>query len=613
MSNLRISELDFDEIKDNLKTFLENQSEFTDFDFEGAGLSVLLDILAYNTHYNAYLANMLANEMFLDSAVKRTSAVSLAKHLGYLPRSARGSKAIVDIVVSNPAGSPSTLTLESFTSFSTSIGGTTYSFLNIEPVTIEPSGGVYQFNDVEIIQGVPLAFSYTVSTLGPDVKYEIPNPGVDTSTIKVSVQTSSSDTSLERFTQATDITNVSNTSAVFFLEETSTETYNIYFGDDVIGKKLSPGNIIIIEYLVVDGQGTNVSSTITQSFTCDTNIGSASGITVTTVSNPAGGADKESIESIKYNAPRSYRANNRAVTIEDFKSIILSNVTEVESVSVWGGEDNIPPAFGKVFISMKPYVGSAITPALKNNIINNILKPKQVATITTEIVDPDYIYVALDVRVKYNKNQTTRSSATIKNLVNSTINNFFDTKLEKFNLNFYHSQLINSITNIDTSIISVQAGIQIQKRIVPTLNLDTSFLGANSIKMSNPIEPGTIRSTRYFIIVDGATVTARLRDVPDIMPPNDTGTGTIVQYNINTGSTIGSIGAINYSTGEITIRDLLIVGLPITQFDIRIQGTVQEDRFDIEVQNNQVILLDDSTEDLNTNRTPGLTIDIAAI
>jgi hypothetical protein len=295
MSNLRIAELDFDQIKTNLKTYLNDQTEFTDYDFEGSGLSVLLDVLAYNTHYNAYLANMVMNEMFLDSAVKRSSAVSIAKHLGYTPVSARGSVANLDIVVTNPTNLPATLTMDRYTPFTSTVDGSTYTFLTTEAKTAIRVGSTYTFAGVDVTEGSLLSYSYVVTDTTPAAKYEIPSEGVDTTTIKVSVQTSASDTTTATYALATDITGLDDTSKIYFLEQNPQSKYQIFFGDGVIGINLTAGNIINIQYMVATGSSVNVSSTIAQTFTASGTIGGSSNITTTVNSNSTGGADVESI------------------------------------------------------------------------------------------------------------------------------------------------------------------------------------------------------------------------------------------------------------------------------------------------------------------------------
>ena len=400
MSNLRIAELDFDQIKSNLKTYLASQSEFTDYDFEGAGLSVLLDVLAYNTHYNAYLANMVVNEMFLDSAIKRSSAVSIAKHLGYTPRSDRGAKAVVNITATNVVGSPSYITLPKYTIFTSTVNNSTYTYVNLQEYSATLNNGSYTFNNVELIQGAYYSYSYNVVTPGPDEKYVLPNNGIDTTSLRVIVQNSSNDATQTLYTQTTDIVNIDSTSKVYFLQENSQEKYEIFFGDDIIGKKLTAGNIVNIEYIITDGEAANVSSNITQAFTT-VSIQGSSDVTITTVSNAVGGASKEGIQSIKFNAPLINAAANRAVTTEDYKALITSSITEAESVSVWGGEDNVPPIYGKVLISLKPYDGFTISQSTKDIITSQILSNKKVLAIQPQFIDPEYFYIGMDINVKY--------------------------------------------------------------------------------------------------------------------------------------------------------------------------------------------------------------------
>ena len=329
MPNLTIADLDFDLIKSNLKTFLReyrdknNAPIFTDFDFEGSNWSILLDVLAYNTHMNAYLANMILNEMFLDSAVKRASAVSLAKHLGYTPLSTRSSRATVTFNVTNPTGSPNFLTLEKFTPFNTIVEGTTYTFVNLDPITIQPNNGVYTFENVEIVEGLPLEYVFRVNVPGPGEKYVIPNNDIDTTTLRVNVQKSFSDTTLTTFNQSLTISKINGESKVYFLEENPLENYEIYFGDGIIGKKLESGNLIRVLYLISNGSLSNVADFIEQRFDCAVNIGGGTIENIITVTNSHGGSAKEDINSIRYNASRFVTANDRAVTAEDYKNHLV--------------------------------------------------------------------------------------------------------------------------------------------------------------------------------------------------------------------------------------------------------------------------------------------------
>lgn len=613
MANLRIAELDFDTIKTNLKTYLQSQSEFSDYDFEGAGLSVLIDILAYNTHYNAYLANMLANEMFLDSAVKRSSTVSIAKHLGYTPKSVTGSKAIINIVVGNPTGTPATLTLDRYTSFTTAVGGFSYTFLTTEPYTIQPVNGTYTFGNIPIKEGRLLEYSYNVVAPGPDEKFEIPNAAIDTSTMLVTVQNSSTDTSTSTFVLATDITEINSSSSVYFLEENTLGNYQIYFGDGILGKKLVAGNIVRVQYLVSSGSSSNVSGNISQSFTADNTIGGSSNITITTAVNATGGTEKESISSIKFNAPRSNLARNRAVTKSDYISIIKAKYSQVESISVWGGEENEPPAYGKVFISLKPYEGYVIDDFTKTEIKNTILKDRQILTVVPEFVDPDYIYVNLNVNINYNKNATTLTASQISNLARTAINSYFNNELQQFEKPFYHSKLVENLNEVNPSVLSALADIKIQKRITPVLNVSNAYIDQNLLKFNNRLHPGDLSSTRFFIVRNGTTLTVRLKDTPSTMPPNYDGTGVIKMYNVEDSTEISSIGTINYATGEVTIDNITPVGYPSGQFDIAITCDVQRESYNITAAKNQIIVIDNSTEFAASSRGPGLTINVTAV
>jgi hypothetical protein len=603
MSNLRIAELDFDQIKTNLKTFLKAQSEFTDYDFEGSGLSTLLDVLAYNTHYNAYLANMVVNEMFLDSAVKRSSAVSIAKHLGYTPVSTRGSVANLDIVVTSPSNLPASLTMDRYTPFTSTVDGVSYTFLTTEAKTALRVGTIYTFSDVNVTEGTLLSYSYVVTDTTPNSKYEIPNSAVDTTTILVSVQTSSSDTTTTTYTLSTDITGLDDTSKVYFLEQNPQGNYQIYFGDGVIGESLSSGNIITVRYMVATGSAVNVSSTVSQSFTAGTTIGGSSSIAITVNSNSTGGADAESITSIKFNAPRINASKNRAVTATDYEALILANYAGAESVSVWGGEDNDPPYYGRVIISLKPYSSFTISDATKESIANNILKSKQGITVTPVFVDPVLFFVNLTAAIKYNSSITTLSSEQIRAQVDTTITNFFTNNVQKFNKNYTHSALIKDILSTSSSITSALLTLKLQRRIIPVLNTSNLFTGDTAVKFRNPLKPGSILSSFFFISVSGVTTLVKITDLPNDTPPSDTGLGVLRLVNIiNNAIVTSNVGTVDYGTGVIALTGITPTGIPAGVTDIRITGSVQEANYNLTVSRNEILLLDDTT----TNKTGGL-------
>ena len=622
MSNLRITELDFDTIKGNLKDFLKNYTDtdgspyFTDFDFEGSGMSILLDVLAYNTHYNAYLANMVVNEMFLDSAVKKASAISIAKHLGYTPLSPRGARAKITFTVNNPTNNPASLTLDKFTPFTTTIDGASHTFVNLDPVTINPVNGVYTFTNVEVVEGAPLQYVFSVYTPGPSEKYVIQNLNVDTSTLRVSVQNSLSDTTTTAYNLADDSLSIIDTSKVYFLEQNPLEQFQIYFGDGVIGKKLARNNLVIATYLVTNGTLGNVSGNIIQEFACSNTIGGGTPdkVIVATV-NSSGGYAAETIDEIKFKAPLFTSSQNRAVSANDYKAIIEKNFPLIESIATWGGEQNTPPMYGKVIISLKPYDGYEITNDIKNQIQNVLLANKQVLTITPEFITPDYLYINLIVNVKYSTRTTVLSTNDIKTSVTNTILNYFSLNLQKFNYNFVFSQLMGNIDNVNTSIIGNLITVNLQKRITPIIGKNNNYIDDNTIKFKNGITPGTLESTRFVVTnSSNALIEAIIVDVPNSTVPNLKGTGTLKLIDADTTTVLNAnYGSINYGTGDVTITNLIFNGYISTSYDVRLTALIQDSYLDINVDKNEILLLDDSTLDSAVNRKQGLTINVTAI
>ena len=381
--NTKITELDFDSIKANLKAFLQANPEFSDYNFEGSALSLLLDLLAVNTHYMGFYANMQANEPFLDTAVKRSSVVSIAKHLGYTPRSAIGSRALVDIeaIITVDDTPPPGITLPAYTVFGSSGLNTSSSFVfynEEEAVTSADEDGRYWFRNVYIKEGSIAQTRFRVDTSNEDQTFVIPNSRIDTSSLRVTVQNSSTDTTQFVYNPATDYTQVAGTDLVYFLQEVDGEKFEIYFGDDNVGKAVADGNIIICEYLVVAGDVPNGLSSFsvqgTLPATDDSNQTFAA--RVTTIEAAAGGSEIETTDSIRFYAPKSWTSQNRLVTKDDYTHYILNNLPNVESVSVWGGEDHVPPTYGKVFISLKPLSGFKFSDTAKKNFEDNYLRQR---------------------------------------------------------------------------------------------------------------------------------------------------------------------------------------------------------------------------------------------
>jgi hypothetical protein len=549
-NKLQVSDFDFDDIKTNLKTFLRSQSEFQDYDFEGSGFAVLLDILAYNTHYLGFNANMLSNEMYLDSADIRKNIVSLAKMLGYTPSSVRTPTASIDILVGD--GSGSSITMTKGTAFTTSVDGTSYQFINNADIVTTPVNGVYRFSNVTIYEGTLVTFKYTVDITDPDQRFIIPSSLVDTSTLVVKVQNSSSDTTTNTYTLATGLATVQATSKVYFLQEVEDGKFQIYFGDNVIGAALSNGNIVILEYIVTNVEAANGAST----FTASTTIGGFSNLTITTNSNAQGGTPAESKESIRFNAPLQYSAQNRAVTTSDYESLVQSLYPNAQSVSAWGGEDDETPVYGTVKIAIKAASGSTLTTATKQSIVTQ-LKKYNVASVTPVIVDPETTSILLTSTVKYDEKLTTKTATTLKSDVVSTLTNYSTNTLQKFDGVFRYSKVTSLIDDTDTSIVSNITTIKIRKEFTPTLNTSTRYDIYFRNSLYNPVSGynatngGVLESTGFKISGDATNV----------FYLDDDGAGNIRRYRL-----VGSVrtyanntqGTINYSTGQITVTSLNI-------------------------------------------------------
>jgi len=496
---LVVSELDFAQIKNNLKNFLRDQQEFSDFDFEAAGINVLLDILAYNTHYMAFYNNMIANEMFLDTALLRDSVVSHAKMLGYTPVSSVAPRATVNLQITRPQDDTTTsLTLPRFTRLqSTPLNGVSYTFVNTEARTVDydPTCNRFCFDDLYIYQGQPLTYTFTYnSTNNPTQSFELPDAGVDTSTLEILIQESSTSLKTERFTLATDATTVASNSAVYFIDETRNGKYKIYFGDGVIGKSLTNGNIVVANYIKTDGAAANKSN----AFSLVDSVGGFTNSIVYPITAASGGNGQESVSKIRFSAPKAYVSNNRGVTKDDLVALINKNYPYFEAVNVWGGEENDPPIYGKVFIAAKPTLGFEITESEKLDVINNIIKPVSVVTVLPEFIDVDYNYLQVFAEVYYDKTKTIRSADAIKSIVRTAITNFKDTELDNFNSRFKLSRMLRAIDDAETSISYSDAVTVIEKRIVPQVGAARNYTFDFGTRISREDPSYRIYSTPAF-------------------------------------------------------------------------------------------------------------------
>ena len=605
---LRVTELDFDNIKENLKTFLKAQTEFKDYDFEGSGMSVLLDTLAYNTHYLGFNANMLANEMFLDSAALRSSVVSHAKTLGYEVSSPRAPIATVNISLST---SGTTKTMPAGTAFTTSVDGTSYQFVTIADVTASNTGSAVPFDSVNIYEGSYVTTRYTVDVNDVDQKFLLSDARSDTTTLTVKVQNSASDTTTTTYTRAKDITQLSTSSTVYYLQETDSGLFEVYFGDGTVSAALSDGNIVILQYVVTNKTAANGAS----SFSSPSSIDDVTGVTTTTVANASGGSEAETIQSIKLNAPLDYATQGRCVTVDDYKTYTKKLFANTQAVSVWGGEDgsydtstgvSSNPEYGKVFISIKSTTGENLTSVQKSNLVT-AFAPYKVASITPVIVDPETTFLILNVNFNYDSTATTSTKDELASLISTTISNYNSSDLQEFNSSFRHSKLTGLIDDTDTAILNNTTTVTMGKFFTPvssnssyTISFNNAFY--NPYTGYNTAAGGVIASTGFYL--DNDTTTEYFFD--------DDGSGNLRIYSLSTGQVRtylnSAAGTVDYSNGTISTTSLLISAVSDVDgaSSTKIRVTAIPKSNDIVPVRNQILEID------LINTTTGGTVDAQA-
>jgi len=619
--NLPIDNLDFDSIKTNLKSFLKSQDKFKDYDFEGSGMNILLDLLAYNTHYQAFYANMVANESFIDSAVKRQSVVSLAKHLGYTPRSYRASTAMVDIIWKAPTTTNSKyeifktnvargeVFIQRGDTFAASGGGSVFTFLPMQNYKVTIEGDNCVAKNVEIKEGRFQSFTYVVNGADPSQRFIIPETQIDTSSLRVRVTKSTKDTTgiVDIWYLATNINNIDGSTNAYFLQQSEDDKYEILFGDGIVGRKPEDGNAILIEYLVTRADDANgvqnfkYSGKITES-------GVTPSISLTTnqygtPQSSYGGGQPEDIESIRYYAPRNYQSQERTVTAEDYKTILTRDYTTADSILVWGGEESDPPQYGKVFISIKPKNATNLSTIEKQSIQKTILQRKNILGITPEVVDPDYTYLVLNMTTRYDPTMTTLSASDLETLLNTTVNAYMTERLGKFGLNFRFSKFVTFMDGINQSITSTDANIRLQKRFQPTIGKN----GVYTIKFNfenevfHPMDgyPSVLSSSGFgYLDIDGETSVDAYME--------DDGYGNIRIYKIvgnEKVTLVENAGSLNYTDGTITLTNFNpSYILPASSTEIAF--TVIPLNKDIFTRRNQILLVD--KENSNITVVPDL-------
>lgn len=563
-ARLQITDLDFDTIKNNLKSYLQQQSEFTDYDFEGSSLNILLDILAYNTHYNAYYLNMVANEAFMDTALLRDSVVSHAKTLNYVPFSYSASKSIINLTVTSLNNTPGTLTLpKGFTFSSNLIDNISYNFVTIEDATVTKSNSSYFFENLEIYEGRLVDYVYTFNkNSNPKSIFTLPDSNIDTNTLFVSVTDVSGNSATQVYNQVTEILDVDSTSQVYFLQESKKGNYEIYFGDGVIGKALTDGSTVSVNYLVTSG----IPANSVDGFIPDSSIGGFTNTSIEVVAVASGGAIRESVDSIKYSAAAQYANQNRLVTIKDYETYIQSKYPSIDSLSVWGGEDETPPVYGKVFVALKPKTNYFISELEKARIVSEIIDPKSIVTVQSEIRNPEFLYLSVESSVQYDPRKTVLSEDAIKTNIRNAIISYRDTFLNKFGASFVLSKLQDNIDGTDiNAIIGSESTVRVQRRFEPSLNQSASY----NINFNVPLHRGTITnkltSTEFNVLDNTGTLrTAQF----DESPQSFTGVSEIQVIDPGSGyitaPTVTINGDGNGATAEATIVNGRIQKITIT-------------------------------------------------
>ena len=576
---IRVSDINFDQIKANLKAFLSDQNEFSDYDFESSTLSILLDLLAYNTYHNAFYLNMVGNEMFLDSALLRNSVVSRAKQLNYVPRSARGATATVSVSV-DPPGSPTFFTVAANTKFTTSIDGESYTFVTSDATALSPSSNGTFSGSLNLVEGEPLQQRFAVNSSSP-VRYILPNDNVDTTSFTVRIQESSSNTSISTYNLNTDISAANSISQIYFVQENEDNKYEVYFGDSIFGKKPKDGNIVIIDYRVVNGSTVNGANNFSGDFT------------VTTTAAAQGGAFQESIESIKYNAPFKFQAQDRLVTSTDFKNIILAENGDIQAINVWGGEENSPPVYGKVYISVKPKSGSVIS-ATRKSTLQTTLNDRSIVSVETEFVDATYLYINPAITVRYDPKTTSLSASELNTKVQNSLISYEGNNLGTFDNKFYVSNLTETLKAADNSLVSADVDFTIEKRFVPTTNAINTYQLQfnNAIHHPHDGHLGAVSSTGFTI--GGETVYLE-----------DDGVGNLRTFILVTGNKIArnnSFGTVDYESGLVTIFNTSITAYEGSAISVKVKPK-ESNIFGVR---NEILLISSAsvtTVDNDTNNT----------
>lgn len=592
MATNPLIDLDFDQIKSAIIDYIKNSdTTFTDYNFEGSALNSIIDILAYNTHTNAYYANMLHSESFLDTAQKRSSVVSRAKELGYTPKSTTGSNAYVNIYTDGLSALSTVFYIPRGTVFTSSNDAGSYQFLAKNDYFSQLDGSVgtrHVFTDVNLVSGTYLSNSFTVNTL-TNVRsiFTIPNEMIDTSTLRVFIKDSANSVDRTEYKLAKNVFDAERSSEIYYLQESYTGNFEIYFGDNILGKQPVDGNVIQIDYFAsTNPDQPNGCRFFSTDLSFDGGVGIGS---IETTQVAFGGSYKDSLETIKFNALNTNISKNRAVTASDYSTLLISNFPFIKSVNSWGGEDNLPPVFGKIFLSLQPVSGFTISDSVKTTQILPVIKKNSLVTITPEFIDPAYTFLEFSTRVKYVKNRTLLTKSLIESYIRSTISTYVS-NISSFNSEYIHSQLIKNCLAVDTSISSVDIKINIAKNIVPYVGVSTTSL----FSFNNELADGSISSTKYYMVSNGESVLVSLKQIPDSYADAIKTIPYIGAYNTDN-QLVRNVGTVNLKTGEVNVTINVSAFVTSTIKFVKFKATTSD--LNISTRNNQILALDANLKD----------------
>ena len=589
MPYTQLNNLDFADIKTALKDYMRAQTDFTDYDFEGSAITQILDVLAYNTYYTAFNTNMVVNELFLDSATLRDNVVSLAKQLGYTPKSVTAPKASVSMALTFTGTAPAEVAIKAGSGFVTNYDGSLYRYVLKENMRVSVANNVATFTDIPIYEGSQIVTNTAVNSTSKSQRFIIDNSGVDIGTLNVRVFQAVNSSIFKDYKQANNILDIGATDEVYFVSEIEDEKYEIFFGDGVLGKKLEDNNVVQMSYIVTNGTATNGAKTFTFNGLMEDENGATITLpfsisSISTTSTASGGADIETIDKIKYNAPKFYGSQNRAVTGNDYKAIVRNLYPATSDVIVFGGEEQVPPAYGKVFLSVKPTEATTLSSFTKNELTQE-LKKYTVASIRPEFVDPSILYLELTSNIYYTGTKTQLLPTEIATKASTAIVEYLKTsQTEKFNGKFRYSKFIGVIDNSDISINSNDTTVMMRKDFIAQINqssyYEICYQNAFYVDCNNPVVSST-----GFTVFEFPTYTSYLEDR----------NGKIVLYRLDpvSGDKIlldDSVGTINYEKGEIEMTNFTI--LKGTFSDNRIELRVKPANKDIEVKREMYLDVD---------------------